>query len=99
MWAFQQAGKTNLVGYDNKPETEERIVIICYGQDVTIIKSLIDECVEFNMEQDRGLLSIYEVPRWWSIWIKAQTKKARPLESVMLESNVMKTLVDDIKDF
>jgi hypothetical protein len=50
MWAFQNQGKTNCVGWDNKPETEEFIVVICYGQDISLIKELIEESVEFNME-------------------------------------------------
>ena len=31
MWAVQNAGKINLVGYEQKPETSESIVIMCYG--------------------------------------------------------------------
>ncbi len=99
MWAFQNQGKTNCVGWDNKPETEEQIIVICYGQDISLIKQLIDESVEFNMEQDRGLLSIYEVPGWWDIWIKSMTRKARPLDSVLLDSDIMEQLVNDIKNF
>jgi len=99
MWAFQQEGKTNCVGWDSKPLTEESIVVICYGQDVSLIQSLIDEAVTYSMEQDRGLLQIYEVPGWWDIWIKSMSKKARPLDSVLLDTNIMETLVEDIKNF
>ncbi len=87
------------MGWDSKPETEESIIVICYGKDIDIIKELIEDSVLFNMEQDKGLLSIYEVPGWWSIWIKSMSKSARPLDSVMLDTNVMETLVDDIKSF
>ena len=52
-------GKVNLVGYDNKPESEERIVICCSGQDVSLIKNLIDDAVTYSMDQDKGLLGIY----------------------------------------
>ena len=31
MWAVQNAGKINLVGWDQKPEVSESIVIMCYG--------------------------------------------------------------------
>jgi hypothetical protein len=42
------------VGWDSKPETEESIVVICYGKDIAIIKQLIEDSVEFNMEEDKG---------------------------------------------
>ena len=51
------------------------------------------------MEQDKGLLSIYEVPGWWDIWVKSMTKKARTLDSVLLDTSIMETLVADIKSF
>jgi hypothetical protein len=59
MWAVQNAGKTNLVGWDNKPETMESIVIMCYGGDSKFIRTLIDEAVVNSMENEKGLLGIY----------------------------------------
>ena len=37
MWAFQIAGKTHLVGWEQRPEVEEQIMIVCYGQDVKLV--------------------------------------------------------------
>mmetsp|Transcript_39804 Transcript_39804/g.38353 ORF Transcript_39804/g.38353 Transcript_39804/m.38353 type:complete len:84 (-) Transcript_39804:86-337(-) len=51
------------------------------------------------MEEDKGLLQIYEIPGWWDIWVKSMSKKARPLDSVLLDTNIMDTLVQDIRNF
>ena len=59
MWAFLSTGKTQLVGWQQKPQTDETIIICCYGVDVKIIQELIDEAVINSMEQDKGLLGIY----------------------------------------
>ena len=47
------------------------------------------------MEQDKGLLGIYEMT--WSIWIKIMSKQARPLDSVVLDTDIAETLVKDIQ--
>lgn len=49
------------------------------------------------MDQEKGLLGIYEVK--WGLWIKANTKKARSLDSVVLDTSIAQTLVDDIKRY
>lgn len=95
MWAVQDQGKTQVVGWNNKPETQERIVIMCYGGDVILIKDLIDDAVVYSMDQDKGLLGIYQV-LWGSYWMKVQTKKARTLDSVVLDTDIAETLTKDI---
>ena len=37
MWAVQDQGKINLIGWDNKPEVSEKIIIMCYGSDTALI--------------------------------------------------------------
>jgi len=44
------------------------------------------------------LLGIYQV-MWNSFWLKVQTKKARTLDSVVLDTDIAETLTRDIKDF
>ena len=48
------------------------------------------------MEQDKGLLGIYEMSGWMSMWVKVMTKKARTLESVVLDTDIADTLIKDI---
>jgi len=59
MWAVQEQGKVNLVGWNNKPETQEKIIIMCYGGSTSLIQELIDDAVVYSMDQDKGLLGIY----------------------------------------
>jgi hypothetical protein len=51
------------------------------------------------MDQDKGLLGIYQVLGWISMWMKVQTKKARSLDSVVLDSDIAETMTKDISTF
>lgn len=51
------------------------------------------------MDQDKGLLGIYQVVGWLSMWVKVMTKKARTLDSVILDTDIAETLIKDITDF
>jgi len=98
MWAVQEEGKTQAVGWNNKPETQSKIIIMTNGGDVRLIRQLIDDAVVYSMDQDKGLLGIYQV-MWGEYWIKVQTKKARTLDSVVLDTDIAETLTKDIRDF
>lgn len=63
-----------------------------------MIQELIDEAVINSMDQDKGLLGIYEM-KWGEMWIKVMTKQARTLESVVLDTDIATTLVEDVKNF
>ena len=39
------------------------------GGDVRLIRQLIDDAVVYSMDQDKGLLGIYQV-MWGEYWIK-----------------------------
>jgi hypothetical protein len=64
----------------------ESMIITCYGGNTQIIRELIDEAVVYSMEQDKGLLGIYQVEGWLGMWVKVMTKKARSFDSVVLDS-------------
>jgi chaperone BCS1 len=72
---------------------------MAYGTDTAIIKDFINEAVEHCMKKDSNLISIYEQHRWGLGWTKAQSKKPRELESVVLNSNLQQELITDIKRF
>ena len=40
------------------------------------------------MDQDKGLLGIYQVLGWLAMWVKVMTKKARTLDSVVLDTDI-----------
>jgi hypothetical protein len=48
------------------------------------------------MDQDKGLLGIYQVVGWSTFWVKVMTKKARSLDSVVLDTDIAETLTKDI---
>lgn len=72
---------------------------MCYGSDTALIQELIDEAVTFSMDQDKGLLGIYQTLSWITMWIKVMTKKARSLDSVVLDTDIAEELVKDITNF
>jgi mitochondrial chaperone BCS1 len=74
-------------------------VIMCYGGDTAFIRELVDEAVIHSMDQDKGLLGIYQVVGWLGAWVKTMTKKARSLDSVVLDTDISETLTKDILTF
>lgn len=98
-WAVQHKGEPQCIGFDNRPHTEESIYIMCQGGGMNLIIDLIDCAVEYSMDQEKGLLGIYQVTGWLSTWCKVMTKKARPLGSVVLDADHCEQLVKDISQF
>ena len=71
---------------------------MCYGGSTALFRELIDEAVVYSMDQDKGLLGIYQV-QWNSFWHKVMTKKARTVDSVVLDEDIAETLTKDIRQF
>lgn len=100
MFAYQsQAEESVEIGWGKKQFKEEHITIYCKSGQTDLIRDLIDEAVIHSMEQDKGLLGIYQVPKWWTEWQKVMTKQARSLESVVLDTDISETLIKDITTF
>lgn len=72
---------------------------MCYGQDTAPLRELIQEAIDFAQEKESSLVKIYQVHRWGDMWDECQQKKPRPLNSVVLDSNIAETVVNDIKRF
>jgi len=51
------------------------------------------------MDTDKGLLGIYQTFGWLNMWVKVMTKKARTLDSVVLDSDIASQLETDIREF
>ena len=64
-----------------------------------MLKQLITEAIDFAQEKDSSLVKIFQVHRWGDMWEECQQKKPRTLESVILDSNIAETVVNDIKKF
>jgi chaperone BCS1 len=63
------------------------------------LRKLIDDAIDYSTEKENNLLKIYQVHRWGDQWEECQQKKGRTLDSVVLDSNVAETVINDIKRF
>jgi hypothetical protein len=99
MWVQHVIGKTIVTGWEKMPQELEHIDIVTWGTDTSIIKEFIDTCVEHCIEKETDLIGIYELHRWGLGWTKVQSKRPRPLESVILDKDNAKRLLDDVRHF
>ena len=99
LWVHHREGETLLTGWDRTPTLQEDLFINCYGADTTIIKEFIMEAIKHCVQGDNSHIGIYELHRWGLGWTKVQSKKCRPLDSVILDEGVANRLVEDITQF
>jgi hypothetical protein len=59
----------------------------------------VDAAVAYSVKKDDGKVAIWEQHRWGLGWTKAQAKRARPKESVVLDKNLADELIEDITAF
>lgn len=99
IWVTHHIGETIIAGWERMPTEQETLTIITWGNDTSIIKDFIDTAVVHCMEKDNNKIGIYELHRWGIGWTKVQSKKPRPLESVVLGRDNSEMLCSDIKKF
>ena len=88
------------VGFERKPMTVESIKLMSYGLgNVGKLKELCDEAMLYAMNQDKNKTSVYALHEWLSIWEKVQTKRQRPLETVILDANITEEIMNDMVNF
>lgn len=91
--------ETLLVGWDSLPEEQEVIVLTCFGFNTDVLKDFIDEAVVHCMDKDTNLISIYELHHWGIGFHEVAKKRPRSIESVVLEKDMSKYIVDDVREF
>eukprot|EP01129_Flabellula_baltica_P006379 TRINITY_DN2379_c0_g1_i1.p1 TRINITY_DN2379_c0_g1~~TRINITY_DN2379_c0_g1_i1.p1 ORF type:complete len:474 (-),score=88.52 TRINITY_DN2379_c0_g1_i1:13-1434(-) len=74
-----------------------RITLSCYGGDIDFLKSIVDDANAFTKKLEQGKLIIYTCESGY--WKKFGVRDTRPLDSVILDSDVKQHLVDDISEF
>ena len=99
MWLSIWEAETLLTGWDNKPTKYENLTISMYGQDPALLRQLVREALEFAQEKDTTLVKIYQVHRWGGEWQLIQQKKPRSAESVVLDSDLARSVTEDIRKF
>ena len=98
-WVNHHIGETLITGWERMPTEMEELTIMTWGNDTSYIKDFIDACVVHNMKTDKNHINIYELHHWGIGWTKVQSKKPRPISSVILDSDLSSMLVQDITKF
>lgn len=76
---------------------DEEIVLRVFGKDVSILRDLIEEARQQELERSRKYLKVYVAQRGW--WEQSQSLMRRPLDSVILPEGVAELVRDDLAKF
>ena len=72
----------------------------CSGTDPAPLRTLVQAAIDYGEEGEAGLTKVFQVRRIWPYgWEECQRKKARALESVVLEGTIAQDIIADIKRF
>ena len=88
-------------GKDRSVMKIEDVSLSVFGNDPTIIKTLISDAVKrVNAEQLTGRIRVF-VPsdKWYTGWDCVLSKKPRAFESVILDKSLSQRVTDDVKMF
>lgn len=76
---------------------DEEIVLRVFGKDVSILRDLIEEARQQELERSRKYLKVYVAQRGW--WEQSQSLMRRPLDSVILPEGIAEMVRDDLAKF
>lgn len=86
--------------YDRRPLVLETLTLSCWGLDNSPILLLVHDAMAASHAEETDDLTIYVQSNGWpSGFIKALSKKPRPLESVILDQNLATELISDAREF
>eukprot|EP00035_Acanthoeca_spectabilis_P012932 m.235222 g.235222 ORF g.235222 m.235222 type:complete len:892 (+) comp15760_c0_seq2:2970-5645(+) len=96
----RRKGETVMTGYDRRPLVMESLTLSCWGLDNSPIQSLIDDAMAASHAEETDDLKIYVQSNGWpNGFVKALSKKPRPLDSVILDQNLAADLISDAREF
>jgi len=93
LWIEHTEGKTMILGWERIPITPQYIDITSWGTDNSSIKDFIQTAIDHCLAKDNEAIEIYELHPWGLGWNLAQSKKPRPIESVVLDSGLTEKIV------
>lgn len=67
------------------------------GRNTQVLKDFVKECIDYNTEVKGNKIGIFTIHPWGYHWIEESNKKARVLESVILEDKLVNDLMADIQ--
>jgi len=86
------------MSYNRAPK--ESIYLSTLSKSPQILKNLILEAMENGLQDEVGTVSIFVPDNYQKLsWVKALNKPKRSLQSVVLEGNLLKNTVEDVKTF
>jgi len=78
----------------------EHIRLSMFGQDAEVLQKFCLECLEYSLQKEEGMVSIFTPDQWnCQAWLVSLTKPKRSIHSVVLEGNQSQRVMDDIKVF
>ena len=88
------------MGEDRKPFRSESMTLYTLSpKNMKELKELCEVSLTYSISKDKGCTNIYAISEWMNIWQKVQSKKQRPLSSVILDSNIAEEVISDIINF
>ena len=93
----EQLDKVN-TGWENEPTIIEELRLYVRGSDPSILKDFINAAIDHIFQEDGDKIGMY-VLHMWGFWTKASTKRARTMESVILDDGVAENMMADMRQF
>ena len=83
------------------PKTvRKKLCMYVLGNDTSVLKSLISDAVERVAQDAIGVVRIYQISdEWPHYWICVHCKRPRSINSVVLDSSIPSSIVQDARDF
>lgn len=99
---FKRSQNTRNISFGPVSEQEE-ISVSCFGRNPSILKDLLDDCRESFIKNDENRTVIYrgglKPGSAEPTWTRCVSRVSRPFSTVVLDEEVKKSLLDDMRDY
>ena len=97
MYISRKSGETMVVGHERSMVKLETLSLSVFGTDPTIIKSFISEAIERVNKIKTGYIRVLAPCQ--EQWVNALIKPPRLLNTVILDENISRKIIDDTRIF
>jgi len=99
----RKRGETITTGHDRRPLDQEEMTLTTWGWSHSTLEKLLEEAIDTDFkeeETDEMAIWVRNPQMWWvGGWEKAVSKPRRKLDSVVMDENLQKELLADMKKF
>ena len=99
VWMTRVAGKRMSTGWENTPFEFETIHLTTYSRSGKIFEELFAEAQAYAESLNSDKTRVYTLSSGAYRWVCAMAKPPRPLDSVILDTDIADKLVADVQDF